>query len=152
MPGGIMAEGGITVFDEAKKYMYTGGWEAADVIKLAILDNTTTPTAAFDTPALGDFMEVETAGTYPAGGDTLDTWDNMVTEAAGVATFDDTGATVVWAANASNATDAWWGLVYNSTDAGNRAICFIELNGPRNMVTGSLTVTWDVTNGIFSKT
>lgn len=33
-----MAQGDVTVFDEAKAYMIDGGWEAADDIKCAILN------------------------------------------------------------------------------------------------------------------
>jgi len=144
-----MAQGDVTVFDEAKAYMIDGGWEAADSIKLAILDNTTTPAAGDTTPALGDYTEVGAAGTYTAGGDVLDTLANMVTEAAGTMTFDDTGASVTWAQNGSNDVDAYWGLIYNDTDAGDLAIAFIELGGPVDMTAGDLTITWNG-SGIFT--
>ena len=144
-----MATGDVTVFEEAKAYMIDGGWEAADTIKCAILDNTLAPTAADATPALGDYTEVGAAGSYTAGGETLDTLGNMVTEAAGTMTFDDTGASVSWTQNGSNDTDAWWGLIYNDTDAGNAAIAFIELGGPVDMSAGSLTITWNA-SGIFT--
>ena len=39
-----MARGDVTVFEEALAYMIDGGWEAADDIKCAVLDNTATPT------------------------------------------------------------------------------------------------------------
>ena len=149
-----MATGDIIVFEEAKAYMIDGGWEAADTIKLAICDNTTTPTAADAVPAVGsggttNYTEVGAAGTYTTGGETLDTLANCVVEAGGTMTFDDTGASVTWAADASNDTDAWWGVVYNDTDTANRAICFIELGGPVDMAAGSLTVTWNA-SGIFT--
>jgi len=148
-----MATGDVTVFEEAKAYMIDGGWEAADVIKLAICDNTTAPTAADAVPSISggttNYTEVGAAGSYTAGGETLDTLANMVVEAAGTMTFDDTGATVTWTQNASNDVDAYWGIVYNDTDATNRAICFIELGGPVDMAAGSLTVTWNA-SGIFT--
>lgn len=144
-----MATGDVTVFDEAKAYMIDGGWEAADSIKVAILDNTTAPTASDTTPALADYTEVGAAGSYTAGGDVLDTLANMVTEASGTMTFDDTGASVSWAQNASNDTDAYWALIYNDTQAGDPAICFIELGGPVDMSAGSLTITWNG-SGIFT--
>lgn len=146
-----MATGDVTVFDEAKAYMIDGGWEAADVIKIAILDNTTAPTAADTTPALGDYTQVGSAGSYTAGGETLDTLGNMVTEAGGTMTFDDTGASVSWTQNGSNDTDAYWGLIYNDTDAGDLAIAFVELGGPVDMSAGSLTITWNG-SGIFTIT
>ena len=67
-----MAAGDITWFDEAKAYMLDGGWESADDMKVAILDNTTTPTAATATPALADFTQVGSADTYTWSVNTLD--------------------------------------------------------------------------------
>ena len=150
-----MAQGDVTVFEEAKAYLIDGGWEAADVIKLAICDNTTTPTAADAVPSISggttNYTEVGASGSYTSGGETLDTLANCVTEAAGVMTFDDTGASVTWAQNASNDTDAYWGIIYNDTDATNRAIAYIDLGGPVDMTAGDLTVTWNA-SGIFTIT
>lgn len=145
-----MATGDVTVFDEAKAFMIDGGWEAADDIKCAILDNTTAPTAADATPALGDYTEVGTAGSYVAGGTSLGTLGTLVTEAAGTMTFD-SATNPTWAQNASNDTDAYWGLIYNDTDAGDLAIAFVELGGPVDMAAGSLTITWNA-SGIFTIT
>lgn len=151
-----MAAGDLTVFEEAKAYLIDGGFEAADTIKVAICDNTTTPTAADAVPAVGsggttNYTEVGGAGSYTTGGETLDTLGNMVTEAAGTVTFDDTGASVSWTANASNDTDAFWAVVYNDTDTANRAICFIDLGGPVDMSSVALTITWNA-SGIFTIT
>ena len=52
-----MARGDVVVFEEAMAHMLDGGWEPTDTIKCAVLDNTTTPTAADATPALGDYTE-----------------------------------------------------------------------------------------------
>ena len=145
-----MATGDVTVFDEAKAYMIDGGWEAADDIKCAILDNTTAPTAADTTPALGDYTEVGTAGSYTAGGTSLGTLGTLVTEAGGTMTFD-SATNPTWAQNASNDTDAYWGLIFNDTDAGDLAIGFVELGGPVDMSAGSLTITWNA-SGIFTIT
>lgn len=145
-----MAAGDTTVFDEAKAYMIDGGWEAADDIKVAIVDDTTDPTAADAAPELADYTEVTAAGTYTAGGTSLGTLTSVVTEAAGVMTFD-SATNPTWAADASNATDAYWGIIYNDTQAGDPAIGFVELGGPANMVTGPLTITWNA-SGIFTIT
>lgn len=145
-----MATGDVIVFEEAKEYLLDGGFEAADDIKCAILDNTATPTAAFATPALADFTQVGTAGTYVLDGTSLGTLTSMVTESGGTATFD-SGTNPTWAQNGSNDADAWWGLIYNDTDAGNRAIAFVELGGPVDMSAGSLTITWNG-SGIFTLT
>jgi hypothetical protein len=137
-----MATGDVTFFDEAKAYMIDGGWEAADDFKVAILDNTVAPTAATATPALGDFTEVGVAGTYAAGGTSIGNLGTIVTEAAGTVTFD-SATNPTWAQDASNDVDAYWGLIYNDTDAGNAALAFVELGGPVDMSAGSLTITWN---------
>lgn len=146
-----MAQGDIVVFDEAKAFMIDGGWEAADTIKLALLTAAVTPTAGDTTPALGDYTQVTAGGNYTAGGETLDTLGNMVTEAGGTMTFDDTGATVQWLQNAGNPTNARWGLVYNDTDASDLAICYLDLGAAVDMTAGDLTITWNA-SGIFTIT
>ena len=143
-----MATGDLTVFDEAKAYMIDGGWESADAIKCAILDNTTAPTAGDTTPALGDYTEVGAAGTYTAGGTSLGSLGTLVTEAGGTMTFD-SSTNPTWAQDASNDTDAYWALIYNDTQAGDPAIAFVELGGPVDMSAGALTVTWNA-SGLFT--
>lgn len=143
-----MAQGDITFFDEAKAFMIDGGWEAADDIKCAILDNTTTPAAADATPALGDYTQVGSAGTYVAGGTSLGNLGTLTTEAAGTMTFD-SATNPTWAQNASNDVDAYWALIYNDTDAGDLALCFVDLGGPADMSAGDLTITWNA-SGIFT--
>lgn len=145
-----MAQGDITWFDEALAYMLDGGWEAADTIKVAILDNTTAPTASDATPGLSDYTEVGTAGTYSAGGTSLGTWGTLVTEAAGTATID-SATNPTWAQDASNDTDAYWGLIYNDTQAGDPALAFVDLGGPVDMTAGDLTITWNA-SGIATLT
>ncbi len=143
-----MATGDFTVFEEAKAYMIDGGFEAADDIKCAILDNTLTPTAADATPALADYTEVGAAGSYTAGGISLGNLGTLVTEAAGVMTFD-SATNPTWAQNGSNDVDAWWGLVYHVVTG--QAFGFVELGGPVDMSAGSLTITWHA-NGLFTIT
>lgn len=146
-----MAQGDITVFDEAKAYMIDGGWAPTDSIKLALVTSATAPTAGDTTPALADYTEVSAGGNYTAGGEVLDTLTNMTTEAAGTMTFDDTGATVTWAQNASNPTDARYGIIYNGTFAGDQGIAFVDLGGVTDMTAGALTITWHA-SGIFTIT
>ena len=145
-----MARGDVTVFEEAKAYMIDGGWEAADDIKCAILDNTLAPTASDATPALGDYTEVGAGGTYVAGGTSLGNLGTCVTEAAGTMTFD-SATNPTWAQDAGNDTDAYWALIYNDTDAGDLAIAFVDLGGPVDMTAGDLTITWNA-SGIFTIT
>ena len=145
-----MATGDVTVFDEAKAFMIDGGWESTDDIKCAILDNTVAPTAADATPALGDYTQVGTAGSYVAGGTSLGNLGTLTTEAAGTMTFD-SATNPTWAQHASNDTDAYWGLIYNDTDVGDLAIAFVELGGPVDMSAGDLAITWNA-SGIFTIT
>lgn len=137
-----MATGDITWFEEARTLDYFAGWALTDDIKVAILDNTTTPAAADATPALGDYTQVGAAGTYTTGGTSIGNWGTVWSEAAGTGTMDST-TNPTWAQDASNDTDAWWALIYNDTQAGDPAMAFVELGGPVDMTAGSLTVTWN---------
>lgn len=143
-----MAVGTIIVFEEAKEYLIDGGWEAADDIKCAVLDNSQTPTASFATPSLTDFTEVTAAGTYTSGGTSLGNLGTLVTEAGGVMKFD-SATNPSFAADPSNDVDAWWALVYHVTS--DKAILFMELDGPVDMVAGSLTLNWPA-GGMFTIT
>lgn len=145
-----MAAGDFTVFDEAKAKMLAGNWASTDVFYCAIIDNTTTPVASLATPVFGDFTEVGAAGSYVANGTSLGTLSTLVSEAAGVMTFD-SAVNPTWAQHASNDVDAWWAIVYNFTDAGKDAVGFLELGGPVDMTAGALTITWSAT-GIFTIT
>lgn len=143
-----MARGDITFFEEALDDAFFGGWGTADDIKVAILDNTTAPTAADATPALADYTEVGAAGTYTAGGTSIGAWDTLSVESAGTLTFD-SGTNPTWAQNASNDTDAHWALLYNDTQVGDPAFAFVDLGGPVDMSAGDLTLTW-AAQGIFT--
>ena len=139
-----MATGTIIWFEEARKMSYFAGWATTNDIKLAILDDTTTPIAAFATPSLSDFTEVTAAGTYTAGGTSIGTWDATWSEAAGTGTHD-SATNPTWTQNGANDVDAYWGLLYNATLAGDLAYAFVELGGPVDMTAGALTVTWSGT-------
>lgn len=145
-----MARGDLTVFEEAKAKMLDGDWASTDHFYCAICDDTATPTAATATPTLGDFTEVGSGGTYVAGGTDLGTLATLVTEAAGTMTFD-SATNPTWAQDAGNDTDAYWGIIYNYTDAANDALAFVDLDGPVDMTAGDLTITWNA-SGLFTVT
>ncbi len=145
-----MARGDVVVFDEAKAKMIAGNWATTDDFYLAIIDNTVTPAAGDTTPVLGDYTEVGAAGTYIANGTNLGALSTLVTETAGVMTFDST-VNPTWALDAANDVDAFWGIIYNFTDAGKDAVAFVDLGGPVDMTAGALTVTWNA-SGIFTIT
>lgn len=145
-----MARGDLTVFEEFAK---TIGEKkiafGADTFKLALINNTSAPTAAAATPTWSDFSANEVSGTgYTAGGYSLTgaTW----TEAAGVATFDDTG-NVTWSQNGAGPTTIYWGILYSDTSTNDDCVCYIDMGGPVSLVDGDVSVTWNA-SGIFTVT
>ena len=145
-----MAQGDVVVFNEALGFLIDGGFEAADDIKVAICDNTSAPTQNQASPTLSDFTQVGSAGSYTAGGTSIGDLGTCVTQSSNVMTFD-SATNPTWAANASNDTDAYWAIIYNDTDASDRAIAYVDLGGPVNMQTTALTITWNA-SGIFTIT
>ena len=143
-----MAQGDVTVFEEALAKMLDGDWASTDHFYCAICDDTTTPTAATATPVIGDFTQVGDGGTYVADGTDLGALADLVSEADGTMTFDST-TNPTWAKDASNDNDAYWGIIYNYTDAGKDALAFVDLDGPVDMTAGDLTITWNA-SGIFT--
>jgi len=150
-----MAAGDLAVFEEAKAYLLDGDFGSADVVKVALVTAAVTPTSADAVPGMNagattTYTEVTAGGGYTAGGETLDTVANMVTEAAGTMTFDDTGSSVTWTQNASSPTDARWAIVYNSSDTGlERGIAWIDLGAVVDLTAGDLTITWNA-SGLFT--
>ena len=140
------------VFDEGLKALQNGTWAAANEIWIGfVTENNLADDASDPAYAAGgttNYTAIATAGNYAAGGLLLDTLTNCVTEAAGVVTFDDTGASVTWAAHASNPQDADHAVIYND-DVSNQCIAFIDLDGPIDMQAGALTITWHAT-GMFT--
>jgi hypothetical protein len=145
-----MARGDLTVFEELaktvgeKKIDFTN-----DTFRVALVDNSLTPTASDATPTWSDYSANEVSGTgYAANGAALtgQTW----TEAAGVATFDDT-ANVSWSQNASGFTDAYYAILYSDTSSNDDAVCFIDMGGPVSLVDGDISITWGA-SGIFTLT
>lgn len=143
-----MARGDVTVFDEAKAKMLDGDWASTDHFYIAICDDTASPAASTATPTLGDFTEVGNGGTYTTGGTDLGTLADLVSEADGTMTFD-SATNPTWAQDAGNDTDAYWGVIYNYTDAAHDALAFVDLGGPVDMSAGDLTITWNA-SGIFT--
>lgn len=145
-----MAQGDVVVFNEALAFLINGGFEAADDIKVAICDNTASPTQNQASPTLSDFTEVGASGSYTAGGASLGNLGTLVTQSSNVMTFD-SATNPSWTANGSNDTDAYWGIIYNDTDGTDRAIAYVDLGGPVNMATTALQITWNA-SGIFTIT
>jgi len=147
-----MARGDLTVFEEAKAYIIDGGWEAADEIWIGIVTDVCVASDAAPAYAAGgttNYTAIATAGNYAAGGLLLDTLANIVTEAGGVMTFNDTGASVTWAQHASNPQNGDHAVIYHKTSG--LGIAMIDLDGPVDMQAGDLTITWNG-SGIFTIT
>lgn len=147
-----MARGDLIVFEEAKAYMLDTDLLAADEIWIGLVTETALvddPLPAYGAGGTTNYTPIATAGAYAVGGLLLDTIANIVTEAAGVMTFDDTGASVTWAQNGASPQNADHAVIYNHTTK----LCYvmIDLDGPIDMQAGDLTITWNG-SGIFTMT
>ena len=145
-----MAVGDISVYNEAKGYMVDGGWEPADSMEINLVLATSTPTIADVAPAPGSYN----LATSTEGATVLDSLTNMVTVTTNVMTFDDTGASVVWAQGGGLSTTVRWAIIYNQTATTphvDPCICFVDLGSDRDLTAGSLTITWHA-SGIFTIT
>lgn len=152
-----MARGDLTVFNEftvslAEKKINL----ETDTIKLALIDNTVTPTVNAASPQWGagsdedyDGHEVGTGGGYTAGGLTV-SGPELVRSAA-VATFDDDDSNLSLAQNASGFTDAYWGILYSDTATNKDCIAFIDLGGPVSEVAGPIAINFNA-SGILTIT
>lgn len=143
-----MARGDVTIFNAAMAKMLDGDWASTDHFYVAICDDTASPAADTATPTLGDFTEVGTSGTYVSGGTDLGTLADLVAVASTTMTFD-SSTNPTWAKDASNDNDAYWGVIYNYTDAAHDALGFVDLGGPVDMSANDLTITWNA-SGIFT--
>ena len=136
-----MAQGDVTIFEEAKADMVDSDWASTDDFYCAIMENTTPPTAATANPVFTTFTEVTAAGSYTATGTNLGALSALVTEVGGAVKID-SATNPTWAKHASNTTTAYWGVIYNFTDVGKQALCYIDLGGPVDMTAGDLTINW----------
>jgi len=143
-----MARGDVKVFNVAIAKMIEGDWASTDHFYCAVCDDTATPAIDTATPTLSDFTEVGDGGTYVTGGTDLGALSALVSETAGVMTFD-SGTNPSWDQNAGNDVDAYWGIIYNYTDAAHDALAFVDLGGPVDMTAGPLTITWNAA-GMFT--
>lgn len=134
-----MAQGDLTIFDEAKLALLDGTHDLdTDTIRVGFVDGTTTPTAGLATPAWGDFTQ-ESGGNFPG---TPDAMTVSLTESGGTVTLDFT-TNISYASNASNPTDVRWAIIYNDSATGDPAIGFVEIDTSGFDATSGLTsLTW----------
>lgn len=125
----------------------------SDTLKLGIATSTTAPTVSTNDPRWGsggstDFSanQVPLATGY-SGPITLT--GVTFTRTSGVATL--TAANVTIPQDASGFTTGAYGILYDSTVAGNYAIAFVDLGGPVGNVSGPVNINWNA-SGIGTDT
>ena len=113
---------------------------ASDTIKMGIITNAVVPAITDSDPRWGvggtqnySTAEVVAGGNYVAGGITL---AGTTSTLAGAVTSLNATSPITLAANAANPTGAYWGIFYDSTDAGKHVFGFIDLGGPISLVSG----------------
>lgn len=137
-----MARSDLFVFQKTSFQVGTGEHNLeSNTFKLGIINSTITPVVGQETPSWGDFSanEVSTGGGYVAGGITLA--NVTFTEAAGISTFDADPVTL--AQDPAGFTDAYWGIIYDDTNATDAAIAFIDLGGPVSEVDSPIEFNWN---------
>ncbi|UOF77272.1 hypothetical protein [Caudoviricetes sp.] len=140
-----MAINDVGLFDQYIVDLHTAkhNW-SSDTFKFALITNAVTPATTTADPRWGsggstnfDTNEVTAGGNYTAEGITLTSVS--ATLSGGKAVIDCADFTI--AQNASNPTNARWGIIYNSTDAGKRAVAWVDLGSVLDLTTGDLVVT-----------
>jgi len=113
---------------------------ASDTIKMAFITNAQTPNITDSDPRWGaggtqnySTAEVTPGGNYSAGGISL---TSPASSLSGAVTSLTATSPVSLAANASNPTGAFWGIFYDSTDAGKHVFGFLDLGGSTSLVNG----------------
>lgn len=148
-----MAAGDVVFFDQflvdVQEKMHD---LETDTIKLGLVTSAVTPSATTADGRWGaggttnfSSNQVTPGGNYATGGPAIA--NNAVTLTGGAAVFD--GDDISITQNASNPTNARWGIIYNDTDAGKRAIGYVDLGTDINLSTGNFSVTWNA-SGISS--
>lgn len=148
-----MAAGDITFFRKFREDVLEKRHDHEnDSFKVGLIDSSDPPAATDADPRWGaggttdlSATEVAAGGNYAAGGPAIA--NPTVTESGGVATFD--GDNISIAQNASNPTDARYGIIYNDTDAGKRAVAFVDLGAVINLSLGAFSISWNA-SGIFT--
>jgi hypothetical protein len=138
-----MAQGAVHISAKFVSNMTITGlaalW-ATNAVKMGIITNGQTPGITDSDPRWGaggaqDYSadEVTPGGAYSAGGITL---DSPTSSLSGAVTSLKCTSPISLAANASNPTGAYWGIFYDSDDAGLHVFGFIDLGGPLSLVPG----------------
>jgi hypothetical protein len=150
-----MAQGDVVVFAQAKLDIGLEGHQLeTDVVKLGLVTSSVTPIETTSNPAWGaggstnlSTNQVTPGGNYSTGGPTIA--NNTYTLATATVTFDGDNISILQ--NASNPTNARWGIGWNDTNAIDAALFFLDLGGVTDLTAGDFSVTWNA-SGIFTLT
>ena len=133
-----MAKANFTWFAEGKMELERSSFATTDVYKLALLTSAAAPTVPDVSPSLTSYTEVNSGGTYTAGGIDIGTLEELIyIFNSKIALLADE---YIWDAHASNSTDAEHLLIYNSTDAGKAAACYASLAAAFDMTAKALHI------------
>ena len=124
-----------------------------DTIKVGlIIDTTSDPIITMTDPRWGSggttdlsADEVTPGGNYSTGGPTIA--NPTVTLSGGAGVFD--GDDISITQNASNPTNARYGVIYNDTAAGKNALGWVDLGSAIDLSAGDFSITWNA-SGIES--
>lgn len=123
-----------------------------DTIKLGLVTSSVTPSETTSDPRWGSggstnlsTNQVTPGGNYSSGGPTIA--NNTYTLSSVTATFD--GDNISISQDASNPTNARWGVIYNDTASGKQAIAFLDLGGATDLSAGDFSITFNA-SGIFT--
>ncbi|MCK9468214.1 MAG: hypothetical protein M0Q49_02250 [Porticoccaceae bacterium] len=142
-----MAAGDITFFDQWLVDVQEGLHDHEnDTFKLGLITTATTPTGATSDPRWGagggtnlSSNQVTPGGNYSSGGPTIA--NPTVTLSGGAGVWDGDDISILQDAN--NPAGARWGIIYNDTDAGKRAVGFVDLGADIDLAAGDFSITWN---------
>jgi len=150
-----MAAGDFTIFEEFAAQLggenHNFAATTGDDIKLALIDDTLAPTAAAAAVwATWSANDVSAAGGYTADGISIKAGQSY-TEVDGVGTYDSSTNISLSQDTVNGFTDARYGILYNSTNATDMAIGFLDLGAVVSEKAGDISIAWGA-SGIFSVT
>ena len=121
-----------------------------DTFNYAIVDNSTVLAATTADPRWG------AGGTTNLSLNEVATGTAYTGPAAATIAFDETAGTITIdftvnpniAQDAGGFADGYYLVVYNNTDAGKRAACYMDLGGPVGNVDGPLVINWNASGAL----
>ena len=143
-----MAQGDVVIFDQFLVDALEGVHDLeTDGIFCGLVNSTEVPADTTADPHWGgtgttNFFTTEVTpktGNYTTGGNACA--NPAVTLNAGAAELDFDDPTT-WSQNASNPTDARYGIIWNNTSTNKKCIGYVDLGSVFDMTTGDLTITW----------